>query len=317
MTRILLALLLLVAAPAALAGTLPAQLKPTVTVEGDIIHLRDLWDNLGAKGDTPLAAAPQPGKRVVLEARWLAAVAQAYQIDWQPANAFERVVLDRAGQTIDPRAVETEIREALTLEGLPADADIELANRSALSFTIPANVPADIAVHDVAWDPRMNRFSAVVEVPAGSPAATRVRVVGRAYITTRVPVLNRLVARGTVITENDIEWIEVRESQVRADVATSPDQLIGQEPRWQLRQGVPVRLSEVQRPVLVQRNGLVTLVLKTPFMTLTAQGKSTEDGGKGDVIRVTNLQTKRVVEGTVEANGTVSVALGGPLALAN
>ncbi len=317
MIRILLAVALLVAPSAALADALPPQLKPSTTIEGDIIHLGDLWDNLGAKGETALAAAPQPGKRVVLEARWLAAVAQAYQIDWQPATAFDRVMLERAGQTIDPRVIETEIREALTQEGLPANADIELGNRSALTFTIPANVPAEVAVRDVVWDARMNRFAAVVEVPAGSPAATRVRVVGRAHVTARVPVLNHLVSRGAVITENDIEWVEVRESQVRADVATSPDQLIGQEPRWQIRQGVPVRLSEVQRPVLVQRNELVTLVLKTPFMTLTAQGKATEDGGKGDVVRVTNLKTKRVVEGTVEANGTVSVALGGPLALAN
>lgn len=317
MTRILLGLVFALAAHAAVAGTLPPQLKATTSVDGDVIRLGDLWDNLGAKGDTAIAAAPQPGKRVVLEARWLAAVAQAYGIDWRPATAFERSVLERAGQTVDLRVIETEIREALAMEGLPPDSEVELGNRNALSIVVPANAPADVAVRDVMWDPRMNRFSAVVEVPAGSPTATRVRITGRAYATARVPVLNRLVARGSTITEADIEWVEVRETQMRTDVATSPDQLVGQEPRWQIRQGVPVRLSEVQRPVLVQRNSMVTLVLKTPFMSLTAQGKASEDGGKGDVIRVTNLQTKRTIEGVVDGPGTVSVAMGGPRALAH
>lgn len=301
----------------ALAASLPAQLKPTVAIEGDAIRLGDLWDNLGAKADTPITAAPQPGKRITLEARWLAAVAQAYGIDWQPANGFDRVVLERSGQNVDPRLIESEIREALALEGLPAGTSFEINNRNALALTVPTGAAGSVGIREMSVDQRTARFTATIEIPAGSPTATRVKIAGRIFTTARIPVLAHPMSRGEVISERDIEWAEVRDELVRRDIFTDATQMIGQEPRSHLRAGAPIRATDLQKPVLVQRNSSVTLVLKTPFMTLTTMGKATEDGGKGDIIRVTNLHTKRTVEAKVDGPGTVSVASTGGPVLAN
>ena len=38
--------------------------------------------------------------------------------------------------------------------------------------------------------------------------------------------------------------------------------------------------------VLVARNATVTILLQTPAMTLTAQGRATEDGARGETVRV-------------------------------
>lgn len=320
MMRLLLAAAFaLVVSASAFAEALPASLKSVATIEADTIKLGDLWDNLGDKAETVVANAPQPGKRITADARWLAAVAQNYGISWQPASAFDRIVIERGGQMVDIKLIETEIKEALGMEGVTAPFDFEIANRSALNITIPSsgNGPAGVAVRDVAWDPRTSRFTATVEVPAGSPSAVRQRVNGRVFSVSRIPVLNRAMNRGETIGERDVEWIDVRAENLRRDIVTDPRQLIGQEPRYQMRQGVAVRLSEVQRPVLVARNSLVTMTLKTPYMSLTAQGRAMEEGGKGDLIRVTNLQTKRVVEAVVDGPGTVTVAQSGGRALAN
>lgn len=300
------------------AETLPANLKSVATIEADTVKLGDLWENLGAKAETVIANAPQPGKRITADARWLTAVAQAHGIHWQPASAFDRIVIERSGQMVDVKLIETELKEALGMEGVPAPFDFEIANRTALNITIPASGgPAGVAVRDVVWDSRTSRFTATVEVPAGSPAAVRQRVNGRVFTVSRIPVLNRALGRGDVIGERDVEWVDVRTENVRRDIATDPRQIVGQEPRYQLRQGVPVRLSEVQRPVLVTRNSMVTMTLKTPFMTLATQGRAGEDGGKGDIIHVTNLQTKRVVEAVIDGPGTVTVAHAGARSLAN
>ncbi|RAU21273.1 flagella basal body P-ring formation protein FlgA [Paramagnetospirillum kuznetsovii] len=299
------------------AASLPPSLKPAVVIEGDVIRLGDLWDNLGDKAETPLANAPQPGKRVTLETRWLAAVAQSYGIDWRPANAFERSVVERSGQTVDSRAIETEIKEALRLEGAPINASVEVTNRASLVLTVPSGITPTIGVRDVIYDQRMNRFSAVVEVPAGSPTASRVKVMGNVFASARIPVLARPMGRGDTITEADIQWVDVREEVIRRDVVTGIRQLIGQEPRYQLRAGAPIRTVEVQKPVVVAKNSAVTMIVRNKFMTLTAQGRAVEDGSTGDVIRVTNIQSKQTVDAKVEGAGQVSVIPGGMRALAN
>ena len=133
----------------------------------------------------------------------------------------------------------------------------------------------------------------------------------------RLPVLTHTVNRGDVISEKDVQWMEVREENVRRDIAIDPRELVGMEPRFQVKAGVPVRTSELQRPLMVTRNSAVTMVLRTPFMTLTAQAQAIEDGGRGDIVKVTNLQTKQIVEAKVEGPGTVSVAAGGARVLSN
>jgi flagella basal body P-ring formation protein FlgA len=81
-----------------------------------------------------------------------------------------------------------------------------------------------------------------------------------------------------------------------------------------LRPGEPVRASEVQRPVVVPKGGLVTLVLTTSGMQLTARGRALEDGGEGDAIRVANAQSHTLVEGIVSGAGRVTIPLLGALA---
>lgn len=314
---ILAAAVLTLLSGAARAESLPPQLKVGTMIEGDVIRLGDIWDNAGDKAATAVASAPQPGRRVTLDARWLAAVAAAHHLDWRPATLFDKTMVERAAQTVDTASIETELREALALEGAPAGSQIEIANRNALHVVVPVGTPATIGVRDVMWDPRMNRFSATVEIPAGSVAATRVKVAGRLYATTRIPVLTHTINRGDVISERDIQWVDVRDDQVRRDIAVDARQLVGLEPRFPLRANTPVRLNDVQRPVAVSKGQSVTMVMKNRFMTLTAQGRAIEDGGVGDVIRLTNVQTKQTVEGRVDGPGMVTVTPGGTRALAN
>jgi flagella basal body P-ring formation protein FlgA len=316
-----LGLLLAAALPAAraaepLSHELPPQLKPSIVLNGDAITLGDIWENIGDKASTPLANAPAPGKRITLETRWLAAVAQSYGIDWRPATPFERAVVERAGQSVDIRAIETELREALALEGAPQNATVEIGNRQQLHIVIPATATPTVAVKDLVYDPRMNRFQAVLEAPAGAPNSVRFKVSGNVFASARIPVLAHPMGRGEVITEADLQWVDVREEVVRRDVVTNIRMLIGQEPRYQLRAGAPIRTVEVQKPVVVGKNTPVTIVLRSRFMTLTAQGRAVEDGSIGDVIRVTNVQSKQTVDARVDGPGQVSVLPGGMRAMA-
>ena len=49
------------------------------------------------------------------------------------------------------------------------------------------------------------------------------------------------------------------------------------------------------------------MVLKTQSMVLTAQGRAVEPGANGDVIRITNTQSNKVVQAVVTAAGIASI----------
>lgn len=290
------------------AEDLPPTLRERADLSDDIIRLGDLWENLDPKqADTIVAKAPQPGKRISVDGRWLSGIAATHGVKWAPRTAMDRIVLDRAGRTIDMQAVEGQMRSLLESEGVNGPFDLEFTNRNAVNIMVPANAADRIALHDLNLDRARGRFTATLEAPAGDVNAQRVRLSGRIHETVRIPVLARSIGRGSVIAERDIKWIDVRGTTMRTDAAVDLDDVVGLEPKRTLKADSPISLTDLQRPVLVTRNSNVTLVLEIPGMQLTAQGKALDDGGRGDVVRVTNLQTKRTVDGVVESSGVVRV----------
>lgn len=80
--------------------------------------------------------------------------------------------------------------------------------------------------------------------------------------------------------------------------------------RRPLRANSMVRHSDLQRPVAIKRGSLVTMVVATDRITLTAQGQALEDGGIGDRIRVTNTSSNSTVIGIVQSPREVRVMSG-------
>jgi len=97
---------------------------------------------------------------------------------------------------------------------------------------------------------------------------------------------------------------------------TSADQLIGRELRHAISDGDVIHTNDVMPARLVARGSLVTLKIDTPYMQLTAQGRALQDGAEGDVVRVTNTQSSRMIEGIVTGPAEVTVRNGQKLALA-
>ena len=99
----------------------------------------------------------------------------------------------------------------------------------------------------------------------------------------------------------------MRADNIQRDSITDARDLIGMVPTRSLRDGRPIQVSQVERPLMVAKGSLVTMVLRGPAMLLTAQGRAQESGSKGDVIRITNTQSKQVVEAVVTGPGTAVV----------
>ena len=76
-----------------------------------------------------------------------------------------------------------------------------------------------------------------------------------------------------------------------------------------------MRAQQIRRPLLVAKGDMVTIKLKRPGMELSAKGRAIEDGSKGDTIRVTNSQSKNIIETVVLGAHLVTVEAPSRLAM--
>jgi flagella basal body P-ring formation protein FlgA len=304
-------ILALLCAPALAAANEPrlpegVQLKAHVSVESAVVRLGDVFTGVGAQADTVLGNAPEPGETVTLPGSWLGRVAEHYDLDWQAMPGSQSVV-ERAARVIEEDELAEALRSALVDLGAPARLRVTLDQRS-LRLVLPADTQGAVRVDRLDHDRRNGRFQARLSVGEGR-AAEQVRVSGRAVAVVDVPVLARRIERGAVIQERDIAWLEQPETALRRGDITDSAALIGQAARRSLRPDTPLSARDVEAPVVVARNSLVTLRLTAGYMALSARGRALADGAVGETVRVLNTKSKTTVSGIVRPDGSVAVQI--------
>jgi flagella basal body P-ring formation protein FlgA len=291
----------------ALGSPTVALVGANVTVEDTLVRLGDVFAGLDSKTAGVAAAyAPQAGKRLVLDAQWLSRAARRHNIAWQPAGPSEHVVVQRRSFVVTRGDVEARVRATLAERMPDAEIAVELFS---INFRLHAAGDANdtFALEDFSYDAGTRRFDAIVAAPAASTMAQRVRVSGRIHKMVVTPVPKRPVSKGEILRADDIETVRLRAEQAPADIVADRDALVGMAAARGLRAGHPIFARDIERPVLVPEDSLVTLVLQATHMRLTARGKALDQGSHGDVIRIVNEQSKQIVEGTIVAAGQVAI----------
>jgi flagella basal body P-ring formation protein FlgA len=293
-------------------------LRSEVVVEGDRILLGDVFDGIADNAGVAVAQSPAPGRRVVLEADFLARIAQTHRVNWRPQSRLDRVTVSRAGIEVANDAVRAALAAAIqdTAAGRARgriEVDLDLR---AVDLTVTSAAAATVGVESLSVDPGTGRFTATVVAPAKGPVQARQQVAGRAITLIDLPVPTRRVTPGEVISIRDIDWIQVRDERNLGDVLTDAEALIGQTPRRTLAAGQPVRSRDVAAPITVGKNSSVSMIFETQNMTLIARGRALQDGAIGDTIRVVNPQSNRTVDAVVAAPGLVRIVRAGSPTLA-
>jgi flagella basal body P-ring formation protein FlgA len=290
-------------------------LKENVMVNDDVVRLGDLFQQPVSMGDAPVAQAPRPGQTIVLDNRFLRSLVRAYQLDWAPKSKYQRVLVGRMSQEIPPAKVTEQVKAALK-DYLGTDKDVEISfDVGNVDFVLPTNVAPTVAIRDMRFDPASQRFAVQLVVPATGPTLISRLVAGTVYETIQLPVLSHPVAPGDVIQLSDLDWLPVRLDRIAPNAATDPRQLVGMTARRPLRAEQMLRLNDVTMAAAIRRGSMVTLMVKTANMTLTAQGRALEDAALGQPIRVVNTGSNKQLTGIVQDGSTVAIRVDGAVAL--
>lgn len=305
--KFLLTLVLLLTATATPAVALT--LRDQTTIDRDQVLVGDLFDDAGANAAQPVGTAPAPGAKTTYDVSALTRVARAYGMDWQPTHLDVHCTVTRATTKVTNIQIQEAVREALaTTTSEKGKYDIQLDRR-----TMEINLPASQHVSTVkliglSYDPKGYRFngSLVVELGDGDqPSVTSLS--GRAVPMIDVPVVAHNIDSGITIAESDLDYITMTADRVPADTIRSPADLINKETRRGLPMGSTIAERDLRPAQLVKRGALVTLVVDSGMLHITARGRALADAAAGQPVRIMNLQSNKVVDGVVGPNGDVLV----------
>jgi len=313
-TAIALVLFVLVTGPvsAQTVGAVPT-LKREATISGELVRIGDLVENAGAAAGTAIFRSPDLGEtgRVATD-RVLDALRPHGLIGIDTLGIAEVVVI-RPGHIIATKDLATAISRALAARYNLGDAtDLAITFEGEVKpIHVESSSSTDPQPTRVAYDRRSGRFDVGLEVPgSASLRGVTLRYTGSTIETRNAAIVVRAVTRGTVVKAADIVMERRAKAELGDDFFDTAAAVVGLAARRPLRPGQALRSADLMRPELVQRGEAVTIIYETPGIYLTIRGKAMESGAEGDLIAVSNGQSKGTLQGIVSGPGRVTIQAG-------
>lgn len=302
-------------APAAVpAAAVKLRLKPDLTLSRDIVSFGDLIAGLSPHDAAlPAFRAPALGETGTIQVSRIvdAAVKQGILRDAQELDSqgLAQVVVTRAARRITGLDVEAAVKSALLERfGFDGRAFSLLLDGGAPSVVVEPELTGDLAALDLNYDGRTRRVTGRLTMPGS--AATRlkpVRVSGQLVETVEVVVPLRTIARGETLAAADVT-VERRPRDAQFnDVLGEAKAAVGKVAKRLLVAGLVLRSGDVQREEIVGRGDIITILYEARGISISMRGRANEAGAMGDAIAITNIQSKRVLQGTVTGPGRVNV----------
>jgi flagella basal body P-ring formation protein FlgA len=300
----------LIAAPfiaKAQAEAVAPMLKSSVTVHADIVTFGDLFDHAGLHSEKSVFYAPPLGTSGQVSVNAIQKSLERLDINSVDFAGLQDITIKRPAIQLEQDVFDEIIKEALlnktgSVERL-LNINIDSYPESVLA---PANVKTPVSLKHLNYSDATNRFTAHLSVSNNS---TDIVITGRAVQMAEALTVTSHKSAGDIIRNRDLKIMQVPENRLPYNgYITDRSQLIGKAVSRHLRAGSFIQTSDIQDPILINRNDIVTVVFQSGQLSLTVLGRALDEGAKGETIRILNLQSKRTIAASVLKAGTVSVS---------
>src|ERR1700683_3076836 len=285
-------------------------LRAQVTVESDTVRIGDMVENAGTAAQVAIYRAPDLGTTGTLPTAQVISALQAHQVIGVNTRDIKSVTVTRLARTIDSREIESQVAHAIEHRGgLGEAANLSLTfDRDVQDVRLDAWNNGDLQAASARYEPRSGPFDVSFEIANDTNnTRTKLRFTGIAIEMLEAAILTRNVERGDVLKASDVVTERRPKAEVGNDAAPRGG-AVGMQMRKGLRAGQALRVADLGRPDLVQKDDNVTLIYEAAGIYLTARGKAIDNGTEGDTVTVLNLQSKRTITGTVVGRDQVTIA---------
>ena len=316
-TCLILMFLMSVFSPSAFASAATGlTLKEAVVVDQDAVRLSDIADLSGAEpsqrktlGAIVVTSAPLPGKTRFVGIDYVRIRLRQAGIDTASLffNGPEDVRITRQASALPAgrivRAVETEIRnrmpwknEGVTISDITFDDTIQLPTGE-LTYRIVPNRNEDF----------LGRTILALHLFVDGEPVRRLWVNATIAVTSDVVTVVRPLGKNQHIEPADLA-IERRDlAALPSDTVSRIEEALGNRTTRMIYPNTVLQSSMISLPPLVKRGDMVKIVANTGAMTITATGMVKQQGCKGEMVRVVNTDSNRIITARVTGPGAVEV----------
>ncbi len=282
----------------------PVHLRQNHLVSGDFLKLSDFFVGIPQDKDEEILEAPEAGTSKHYPHVWVVRLAKNFDLNWI-ASHHKGLVVSKASlpklsreeaQALVRKFIQKQYPEKLT--GGEVDISIEGQYQGGILNK------KDACVVGVSWREGAG-FSAYIS--DGKVMSSFVGCVSRvAY----VPVLKHAVFSGVEIQPQDIEYIAISSSAMSSAIIQKTDQLVGKlMGRKKVNPGEPVQHKDIVEPIAMKRGDTVIIKAMVKNISISLKGAVQNSASIGQQVKVMNMQSKRIIEGTVQDSQTVIVPI--------
>jgi flagella basal body P-ring formation protein FlgA len=177
--------------------------------------------------------------------------------------------------------------------------------------TVPdVTVPSEkvtLRVRGRANEDFIGQTSFAVALREGTKLVREEHVKVRIWVSMDVVVSTKSLSSGAVLGERDVKLVQKWYDAVPQNRLSDLREAVGKKLTASVNPHMEITKNILKECPLVKRGEPVRIILDNGTLCITATGVSQEDGGLGDVIRVQNTASRRVIHARVKGNALVAV----------
>ncbi|RMG41550.1 MAG: flagella basal body P-ring formation protein FlgA [Candidatus Dadabacteria bacterium] len=261
-------------------------------------------DEIIALQKIQIAPSPLPGKETTISASRILERMREEGVNLNKIGyAFPRIItVKRAARAVTLEEVQAAIENYIANSG--RDVELKQVHYRENAMIAPGAATLEATPFNTG---RRGELGFIIKAAVEGEKPVRFKVRASVDQWQKVPVANRPINRGAVISKDDVMMARMNVNLIPRDAARDPESIIGLETSKEISYGEVFRKNKLSIPPVIETGAPVTLTYKSRFFQATATGTAIEDGIVGQEIRVRNNSSRKVVRGTVLEAGLVEV----------
>lgn len=284
-----------------------SDLKQRIKVRDVNVRLSDVFTDVSEDNDKDVFAAPMPGQSKNISTAELWRIAKTNGIQWAKPQVNKRIRIMREGKPVNKKVLTSLLSEEVKNQGVGDDVQLSIFGLSNTLYLPVNSDESDIEINSLTVSSNRNRYRAKLLWPLGDGSYQEIECNGTIELVRLLPVLNRTLLPGEVITKRDISWTNISIKRITSNTIQTEESFIGFTPKRALVANRMLRNSDLEALKFVKKGSQVTITYISGPLRMNTIGKALQNGAMDDSIRILNVGSNKTIVAQVTGYGQVEI----------